>query len=170
MIAGATRTLRTASRGLAAAGIAVLLVNVGIQMIDILCRWLLNAPQAWVADVYELTLPVAIAACFPLTLSERGMIAIEFLGRALGPGVDRILTGTGASLLLVLFALMAWQTFDAAREMAQIGRTTWMLGLPTAPTWYAVSALIGFGALVQVPMVGRCFAEGSRLDAVQDSV
>ena len=165
-----TRGLRTACRVLATFGIALLLVNVMIQMADVLSRWLLSAPQAWVADVYELTLPVAIAACFPLTLDERGMIAIEFLGGFLGPVADRILTGFGAVLLFLLFALMAWQMWGVAGEMVSTGRQTWMLGIPSAPTWYAVAAILAFAAVVQLPMIRRCFTTGSKTDARQDSI
>ena len=146
---GSVPIIRLATRMIGSVGIGLLLANVFLQMFDIACRWLLSMPQSWVADVYEVTLPVAIAACFPLTVAHRGMIAIEFLGKGLGGVAHRALNLLGAVALLAVLGIITWQMLVYSNEAAATGRASFLLHIPLAPTWYLATLCFALGTVVQ---------------------
>lgn len=147
------RVIRISARVIGCIGIALLMANVFLHIFDILCRWLASAPQSWVADAYEVTLPVAIAACFPLTVYERGMIAVRFLGGWLGGTAGKTLDILGGMALLAVLAVITWQTFLYAGDALVTGRSSFLLGIPLAPTWYAAGLLFGLSALIHAVVV-----------------
>lgn len=144
------------------------MLNAGLQVVDVLLRWMFSAPQVWVADVYALTLPIAIAACFPLTLSVRGMINIEAVGRKLGPLAYRILRVVADLALLVFFAIMSWQIYKYAQTALAARRTSFYEGFPVAPTWFLVAAFLAFGTLIQAFIASRSLVD--RLPPPDDDV
>ena len=84
----------TIGQALAAAAVLILLANVGLIAFDVVMRWILRTPQSWVADLAQVSYPVAIACCFPAALESGHMIAIRFLGERLGPRAARTLAAT----------------------------------------------------------------------------
>lgn len=142
-------------RALAMLAMALLLVNVLLVGYDVLLRWLLGRPQSWVADIAAMTYPIALACCIPAALESGHMIAIRFLGQALGPHATRWLDSLGSVLLLVLMALMAWKVSERTLDDWNAGYTTANVGLPMSPTWLAVSGLLVIATLVQCRVVWR---------------
>lgn len=147
--------VRASARIIGTIAVGLLVLNAGLQMVDILLRWLFSAPQIWIADFYSLTLPIAIAACFPLTLVARGMINIQALGQKLG-GIPHKVLRIGADVaLLVFFLIMTWQMYRYAGTMFSGRRTSFYLGIPLAPTWFSVVICLAFASLVQVFIVTK---------------
>jgi len=141
------------SRAIGCVGMGLLMLNIFVQIFDTVCRWLFLMPLSWVADLYELTLPIAIAACFPLTVAQGGMIAIAFLGDALGGLYKRLLNALGAAALLAVLAIITWQSCLYALEAQSNGRASFLLGIWMAPTWFVVMLFFGFAALIQLVIV-----------------
>jgi len=142
-------------RVLAIAAMAILLFNVVLVGYDVLLRWLAGHPQSWVADIASLTYPVALACCVPAALESGHMIAIRFLGHAIGPRTARVLDFIGSVLLSALLALIAWKVTERTIDDWNAGYRTASIALPLAPTWAAVAALLTVAALVQFRLTWR---------------
>ncbi len=148
--------------GLAVAAMAVLLANVLLVGYDIALRWLLRQPQSWVSDLAAVSYPIALACCIPAALESGHMIAIRFLGEAIGSRTTRVLDLMGSALLSVFLVLIAWKVTERAVADWGAGYRTVNIGLPIAPTWAIVALLLAIAALVQLRLTfGAVFALGS---------
>lgn len=160
----ATAGIRRSSVGslLALVALAILLGNVGLIGVDVLARWLLRAPQSWVADIGQVTYPVAVACCFPAALESGHMISIRFLGEWLGPRRARPLDLIGQVALAALLMLFTWKMLQRAQSDWSAGYKTANIGLRVAPTWFAVALLLLASALVQAQVVWRAVTSPER--------
>lgn len=140
---------------LAGVGLAILLGNVLLIAFDVVMRWILRAPQSWVADIAQLTYPVAIACCFPAALESGHMISIRFLGEKLGPRAARVLDLIGQASLLPVLALFAWKMIERAGADWSAGFKTSTIALPVAPTWVVVAVLLVLCTGIQLRLTLR---------------
>lgn len=146
-------------RGLALAALALMLMNVLLVAFDVVLRWTARMPQSWVADIAAMTYPLALACCIPAALESGHMIAIRFLGEAIGPRTTRFLDFIGSVLLALLLALFAWKVIGRSVDDWSAGYKTTNIGLPLAPTWAGVAALLVVAALVQLRLTWRAWRE-----------
>lgn len=162
--------VRKASRGLALAAAACLLVVALATMADVLLRWLFKAPIRGFLDVAALATAVIIAACFPALIAGRGNITIRLIGSLGGKGLTRALDAFGALVTAVFFMLMTWQYFRYSAEMTQANEATAILRWPTGPWWWAVTAMIVVTTLVACVVFARELVGGtpSEADASDD--
>lgn len=152
---GATVARATLGQGLAMVAVLILLANVGLIAFDVLMRWLLRMPQSWVADLAQVSYPVAIACCFPVALESGHMIAIRFLGERLGPRAARALDLIGQVALTAVIGLLAWKMIERAVTDWGTGFRTSTIDLPLAPTWATVAALLLLCAVIQLRLTWR---------------
>lgn len=151
-------------RTLAMAAMLILLCNVLLVGFDVLLRWAAGRPQSWVADIASLTYPVALACCIPAALESGHMIAIRFLGEAVGARTTRVLDTLGSAVLAGLLILIAWKVTERTVDDWSAGYRTANIALPLAPTWAVVSALLAVAAVVQVRLTWRSvFASNTTL-------
>ena len=119
-------------------------------VIDVLARWLLNAPIAGVRDLSSLFVAIAIAASFPACIAECQHITIRFLGKFLGPKYEAVFDTFGHLISLVVFSIMAWQLWLYADGLAAEREVTMILGWPLSPWWRVVSIIMAFCVPVQL--------------------
>ncbi len=130
------------TRAIAVAGfVCLLLVALGTT-VDVLLRWIANAPIKGLNDVNGLVIAIVVASCLPLVIAERQNIAIRFLGDGLGAAPSRWLEALGSAALLAFVALVGWQLVLHTMGMAESGRTTWHLRLPVTPWWSVATAIV----------------------------
>ena len=146
----ASRTPASTGDVLACVGLGVLLANVVLIAIDVVARWLFNVPQSWVADLAQLSYPIAIACCFPAALESGHMIAVRFLGEALGARAARALDLFGQFTLVPVLALFAWKMVERAASDWSTGFKTPTIALPVAPTWLVVALLLVLCTWIQL--------------------
>lgn len=149
---------RSIGSALAGVGLALLLANVLLIAFDVVMRWILRAPQSWVADIAQLSYPVAIACCFPAALESGHMIAIRFLGEKLGARAARVLDLVGQASLLPVLTLFAWKMIERAGADWSAGFKTSTIALPVAPTWIVVAALLVLCTAIQLRLTLRTLA------------
>ncbi len=129
--------------------VAVALVTIG----DVLLRWLFNSPVDGVSEISRLVVAVAIASFFPMALSDRHHISIEFLGTWLGPRA-RLWLDTLAHLVTSLFFLvLGCQFILYTMEVGESGETTWLLGWSVAPWWTVTTVFM----LICIPVQAVIF-------------
>ena len=147
------RRIRGWTRAIAIIGLLGLLVISITTMADVLLRWIANAPLHGLNDINVLAVVIVVAACLPLVAAERQNITIKFLGGALGPRVTLWLDAFGSIVLLVYVAAIGWQLAVYTQELAQAGRTTWLLLLPVTPSWIVATVLVVLCVPIQAVVV-----------------
>jgi TRAP-type C4-dicarboxylate transport system permease small subunit len=142
------------TRAIAVAGFVLLLLVALGTTVDVLLRWIANAPIKGLNDINGLVVAIVIASCLPLVIAERQNIAIRFLGDALGAAPSRWLGAFGSAALLLFVALVGWQLVLHTAGMAESGRTTWHLRIPVTPWWSVATAIV----LLCIPAQAIAFA------------
>ncbi|MSP97685.1 MAG: TRAP transporter small permease [Betaproteobacteria bacterium] len=130
------------TRAVAALGFVALLAVALMTMVDVLLRWVANAPIKGLNDITGLAIAVVIAACLPLVVAQRQNISIRFLGTALGAAAIRWLEAFGSGALLAFVALIGWQLVIYTMGLSQSGRTTWQLLIPVTPWWPLATGVV----------------------------
>jgi len=129
-------------------GIGIFVIAAAI-VVDILMRWLFNAPILGVDDLSIYILAVVVSSFFPAGLAGEKFVTIRFLGKALGPKSARWLEVFGALCTLAVFILIAWKVFFFTVDVTRTGLATIVLQLPQAPWWWLVTIIIAFCIPVQ---------------------
>ena len=144
------RALGPGAGWIALVGALAILGLAAAIVVDVLMRWLFNAPILGVDDLGKYNLAVIVASFFPICLIGRHFVTIRFLGRAIGPLRELWLESFGALVTLSVFALLSWQFFRfTLHDVTLTGLATAVLELPQAPWWWVVTALIFLCTAVQ---------------------
>lgn len=150
------RVIDTVCDTVAALGFFCLVIIAFLTMIDVSLRYL-NLPRLdGLKDLTEVFFAVVVGSCFPAGLKKGNAVTVQLLGKALGDRWHAWLDVIGAGVMLVLFAIFAWQFTELTARFAAAGRTTSTLEFPTAPVWWTVSALMTAAALVQLWVFVAC--------------
>ncbi|WEX08922.1 TRAP transporter small permease [Chelativorans sp. AA-79] len=144
------RRIRAAARVVALIGFFGLLLLAAMTTLDILLRWLFNAPLHGVNDVSSVVMAIVIAACIPANLAMKQNISVEVLGSIAGVRARRLLDVVASLFTLVFIILVAWRFVPYAEGLRETGDRTWVLGWPIWPWWMGASALMIAAAIVQV--------------------
>ncbi|MBN2706380.1 MAG: TRAP transporter small permease [Deltaproteobacteria bacterium] len=91
---------------------------------------------------------LTIALAMPATTRYQGHVAVEFIMEKLPPALQKLGAAGAASLSLLLFLLIAWQSFVYAGILRRTGEVTLSLQLPFFPVVYAIAAASLLVALV----------------------
>lgn len=137
------------ARALALIGFFGLLVLASMTTLDVLLRWLLNAPLQGVNDVSAVVMAVVIAACIPANLAMKQNITVEVIGAMGGPRLQRLFDAFASLLTMIFIALIAWQFVPYASGLRETGERTWVLAWPVWPWWTATSVMMVLAAIVQ---------------------
>lgn len=139
----ARHSLGPGARWIALIGALAIMAMAGAVVVDVLMRWLFNAPIIGVDDLGRYNLAVIVASFFPLCLVGGHFVTIRFVGKALGQRRALWLEVFGAVATLFVFALFAWQFFRfTLYDVTLTGLATPVLELPQAPWWWVVTAII----------------------------
>ena len=130
------------TRRVAFIGLVGLLIVSVVTMVDVLLRWLFNAPIEGYEDITRLLFAIIVASCFPAGLLQGRNIAIRFLGKALGRRATQYLEALGAIATLFFFTVVTWRIAVFAAEEIANKRFTQTLEISTGPWWWFVSFLL----------------------------
>jgi TRAP-type transport system small permease protein len=162
----AVRPVDRAAFLVAVLGACLILVISASVMVDVLMRWLLDAPVLAVDDLTNLNVAVAVVCCLPAGLVGKHLVTIRFLGRLLGVRAEAWLEVFGDTLTLVFLAVLAWQFAAFAADAGASGLGSMVLQIPQAPWWWAVTAVLAlsvpFQAVVVARSLGKARAAGRR--------
>ncbi|HEY5209457.1 MAG TPA: TRAP transporter small permease subunit [Stellaceae bacterium] len=155
MIASVERLARIIARGLAVAGLGLLLCFAVATVADGLLRFFFAHPIDTVNDLGGFIAAVSVASCMPLVMLERGNITIRFVATFIGPRAGRVADICAAILMELILIAMAWQFYRYAATAAADGSATWMLHIATAPFWWLVDAMIWAAVAMQAIVTVR---------------
>ncbi len=154
------------TRWVAFAGVMMMLVIVFGTVVDILMRWLLNAPIGGFNEVISMGLAIAIAATFPAGAAQRVNLTVDFLSRRISPRSLAWLKVLGAVALLLFYALLGWRIGAYALELNARAAETLYLTIPMGPVIGIVSLLLFVSTLTQIVVL--CVTIRSALAGVPD--
>ncbi|MBY6088789.1 TRAP transporter small permease [Pseudooceanicola sp. 502str34] len=128
----------------------------GLVVMALLITWDGAARYLWLprisgfSDYGEVVFPIVIASCFPAGLLRQTNVTVRVFGTLGGPRLHAALEAFGALLTLAFFGLLTWQFIRLTGQFESGGRTTRTIGLPLAPYWYVVTAIMAVCVPVQV--------------------
>jgi TRAP-type C4-dicarboxylate transport system permease small subunit len=154
---------KAVARALAVVGLGVLLCFAAMTILDGLLRFFFARPIDLVRDAANLVAAFAVACCIPVAIIERSNITIRFLSNIVGRRVGQFADIAAAILVEVVLILMTWQFAVFASRAWMDGSATWMLRIPTAPVWAAVTLILGISAVLQI-VVGIKTVRGDYAD------
>jgi TRAP-type C4-dicarboxylate transport system permease small subunit len=121
-------------------GIGIFVIATAI-VVDVLMRWLFNAPILGVDDLSIYVLAVVVSSFLPAGLVQERFVTIRFLGKALGPGSTLWLEVFGGLCTLAFFVLLAWKILFYTVDVTRSGLASIVLQLPQAPWWWMVTVI-----------------------------
>jgi TRAP-type C4-dicarboxylate transport system permease small subunit len=139
----ARRVLGPATNWIALIGALAILAMAGAVVVDVLMRWIFNAPILGVDDFAAFNLAVIVASFFPICLVGGHFVTIRFVGKALGERRALWLEVLGAVATTFIFALLAWQFVRFTwYDVTLTGLATHVLEIPQAPWWWIVTTIV----------------------------
>lgn len=140
---------------IAVIGACAILAISALVMVDVLMRWLANAPVLAIDDLTDLNVAVAVVCCLPAGMVGKHFVTIRFLGRALGRRAELWLELFGDLLTLAFFAVLAWQFAVFSAEAQRSGLGSMVLQIPQAPWWWIVTAILALCLPFQLVVIAR---------------
>lgn len=144
------RTLAAVSRRIAEAGGIVILAMMLVAVLDVLLRYVFNAPLSSSYELIQLGMVLVVYCGLAWCGLTGGHIAVNFVGVLLDRPRLRWLNALVHCVGAILFAVIAWRSAGEAVKYFASGETTNMLKAPIYPFMAAVAA----GALLYALTLG----------------
>ena len=141
---------RRADAVLGVAASALLFCLMVLTFVDVVARYLFNAPIRGAFEVTELLLLVLIFAGLPLVSHADEHVTMDFVDRMLPAAVTRLVVRSVHALCAALFFFLTWQIWIKAGRISGYGDTTDVLRIPVGPFVYFMVVMIALTALVHV--------------------
>ncbi|WP_157968990.1 TRAP transporter small permease [Tropicimonas sp. IMCC34011] len=132
-----------------------LLIMVGITCVDVIGRYLFNAPLAGAYEATQLQMTVLIFLGLPLVTLRDAHVKIDFLAGRLSQRarrVQRAVIGVATALVLIV---LAWKLAQLGARFARHGDATIYGNIPYAPFVYVDAALAALSALAALAVAWR---------------
>ncbi len=147
--------LRKAADGLIGLSVALaalgLLFEVGVILVDVVGRAFGN-PLYGSQDLITMTMIILVFGAMAACDRTGGHIAVDLFQRHYPPAMNRSIDILAAITGAVIFAALAYATWDSARISEMLNLSTNLLRLPKA--WFQY-ALIGFSVITALGMALR---------------
>ena len=134
------RTLAAVSRRIAEAGGAVILAMMLVAVLDVVLRYVFNAPLSSSYELIQLGMVLVVYCGLAWCGLTGGHIAVNFLGALLDRPRLRWLNALVHCVGAILFLVIAWRSAGEAVKYFASGETTNMLKAPLYPFLAAVAA------------------------------
>lgn len=142
----------------AAAGSVALIVIVLTVLADVVGRYF-HAPLYGAQDIVQMASVFVVFGGMAFCERRGGHIRVDLFERRFPAGLNHVLLVAGSLAGAVVFALIAWQMWEASKLARMLNMATNILSLPRAPFQYAIAALsavASLGLLVKaVTLAGR---------------
>jgi len=132
---------------------ALLFCMMSITFVDVVLRYIFNAPLRGSFEVTELMLVVLIFAALPLVSRREEHVVMDFLDRFIPAAIYRALRALEHIVSAAVMTGMGWLLWQKAGKLAAYGDTTSVLRIQLAPFLYAIAVLIFVTALIHLGLV-----------------
>ena len=124
-----------------------------LTFIDVVLRYVFNAPLRGSFEVTELMLVVLIFAALPLVSRREEHVVMDFLDRFLPLRIYRALRALEHIVSAAVMTGMGCLLWQKATKLAAYGDTSAILRIELAPFVYAIALLIFVTALIHLGLV-----------------
>lgn len=149
MITRAERSLHYLARLVAYVSGALVLGAAVVTLYEVFMRSVLNRPFFGANDLVLYLLTIGVVGFFPLMVDSGHHIKIDSLGKIAGERWNRVIEWFAATVTLAVLAAFAWQFWRQGMRLAAYNDVTQILHIPTAPLWWAASAILGLATAIQ---------------------
>jgi TRAP-type C4-dicarboxylate transport system permease small subunit len=122
-----------------------------LTVVDVVGRYVFNAPVKGSIEAIELILGVLVYMAIPLAAARGEHIRIDLLDYLLGPNAQRMQRIVGNAVSAVVMAFLAWRLYERGAQFAKFKDTSSHLDVPLGP----VAWVMAFFAAVTVLVVLR---------------
>ena len=141
---------------------AILFAIMALTVVDVVGRYLFNAPVSGSAEATELALGLLIYAAVPLAAARAEHIRIDILDHLLGAGARRLQRVVGMGGAAIVMGALVWRLWVRGAELAKFGDLSSHLGVPLAPVAYFMAVM---SALTAAIFAAQCVRAASGRDA-----
>lgn len=160
----ADRWVGAFARMVATAGALTMLGVALITTFDlVVMRWLFNAPNAGLNEIFQTVFPVALASILASGLCDRASLEINLMGTVFSARTVQWLRALGATVFLVVIVLLASAVYQQAMSAWDRGSTTMIMRWPLWPWYFAIAALFALCVPAQLVVALRATAELMRV-------
>lgn len=142
------RALDIVCAALALAAGAALFGLIGLTFVDVILRYLFDAPILGGKDLLEMGMVLVISLAFPFTWRVGGHIVVDLIpdygARALTVSRDLAVR----LIAIAIFVLLAWRAWVEGDDAELFNRATNMIEIPFRPFYWVLAAAAGFQSLV----------------------
>ncbi len=149
-----SKNLLTLNRGLdgllALIGGTVLFAMMGLTFIDVVLRYIFNAPLRGAFEITEVLMVVLIYAGLPLVSRHDEHVTTDLLDRFVPPAARRVQHVIVHLICAAILLGITWIIWIKAGKIAAYGDTTAALQIKLAPFVYLMCALIVVTAVIHL--------------------
>ena len=132
-------------RGLLACMIVFLAL---LTLVDVLGRYLLNAPVPGALEITEVVLALMIGAALPLVERRQAHITVDFVEGFPAPRFQRVRRTLLGLVMAAALGVAARQMFVQAQDYAQGNEHTMYFEIPAAPIAFVIAVSLTIAAIV----------------------
>lgn len=141
----------------------ILFVLMMLTTVDVLGRYLFNAPLPGGYEITELMMAALVFAAMPVVTRRENHIVIDLLDFMMPSAIVRPRQVIVNLLCAALCALWSWRTWTLGVRLAGYNEVTEYLNLPLAPICYFISVMSGFVTLVFLSLAWRYAIGAARI-------
>ena len=131
---------------------AMLLAMMGITLIDVVGRYMLNSPLVGATELTELMLVGVVFLGLPAVTLDRGHVSVSLLSDRLPARFQPMREFILSLVIAALLSAIGWRIFQQGNQIAGYGGTTETLDFPLAPVAWFCAVCIGVSALMTLWM------------------
>ena len=156
---------RLLERTLGVGAALLLLALILITCVDVVGRYVLNAPLTGAFEMTELLLVALVFTALPLATERREHVEVDLLASAFGRFANRLMMAFAGLFSSAVLATFSWRLAGHALKSAENDAVTNALQIPLAPFGFLaaaaclISAFIAFLRGIQLPS-DRALAAG----------
>ncbi|AUM75183.1 TRAP transporter small permease [Paracoccus jeotgali] len=139
---------RTDYRVLSLIAAVLIAVMIGVTCVDVVGRYLLNAPFGPAYELTQLALAALVFIALPLTTADGGHVEVDLALHLFRRRIQRLLGRLAGWVSAVVLAYFAWRMVLLGLNQIGDGARTADLGLPLAPLAFLAAASCGLSAII----------------------
>ncbi len=117
------------------------LAMMSITAIDVLGRYVFNAPLPGTQEATEILLALLVFGAAPLVTATGGHVTTELLEGLIRGKLRRLRDASVALLSIAVYGVLAWRILAQAQQMQGMSGATPMLHIPIGPILYFSAAM-----------------------------
>lgn len=130
-----------------------LVALMGVTFIDVVGRYVFNAPLVFAVEVIELGMGVVVCFGLAATTLAKGHISVDLVSSVSPPAIRSLLARLAAVCGAAFFSLVAWRLWDRTGSFYDDGLATQVLYLPIWPVVALMTVAAAVSAVVAIWLV-----------------